>query len=134
MGHSNVETIIALSFYCRTGFVVATWMFRCSASILGFKRLKLVLEGIIPFSKTMMKPAIPLAPPRWPIFDFTAPLGSHQRDFVPLLSTRTIIFAFEWFPCDLHEQGIFHTTMISKDCSNGICLSGIAYRSTSSLY
>lgn len=54
-----------------------TFRFRASASILWFKCSKLVFGGMIPFSRTkmvLMSPAILLAPSRWPMLDFTAPL------------------------------------------------------------
>ena len=52
-------------------------MFKNAVSILGLTRSKFVFGGMIPRSRikiVLIKPATPLAPSRWPIFAFTAPL------------------------------------------------------------
>lgn len=54
-----------------------TFIFRNSASILGFTFSKLVFGGIVPFSRTrtaLITPARPLAPSRWPMLDLRVPL------------------------------------------------------------
>lgn len=56
---------------------MSTLIFKNAVSILGLTRSKFVFGGMIPRSRikiVLIKPATPLAPSRWPIFVFTAPL------------------------------------------------------------
>lgn len=67
----------------RDEFVVdkLTLILRFSASISGLTFSKLAFGGIVPLSSaktTLMRPANPLAPSRWPIFDLTEPLQCCQ--------------------------------------------------------
>ncbi len=61
---------------------IRTLILKNSASISGFNLSKLALGGMTPASKiiiVLIILATPLAPSRWPIFDFTAPL-KHVRE------------------------------------------------------
>lgn len=77
------------------GKIVITLTFQFTKSILGFPFSKLIFGGMRPRSKVkipLIKPAMPAAPSRWPIFVFTEPTS------IGLLAERTeaIVLEMAW--------------------------------------
>lgn len=78
----SCNTVFSLLLYCRLEpasqqRALRTLIFKNSVSIFGLIFLKFVLGEMSPRSRikiVLIRPATPLAPPRWPTFDVTAPL------------------------------------------------------------
>ena len=111
-----------------------TFRFRKSASIFGFRHSKLAFGGMSAFSSTiivLIKPAMPLAPSRCPIFDLTAPLStiiSKGKDKVFHLPDQYIVFEPGK---NLHVERIIWRPIVSKGSANSTCLCWITNSSTS---
>jgi hypothetical protein len=110
-------SLIRVTFSCLKD--EQTFRFKASASIFGFKRSKFVFGGIIPFSRTrivLMRPAIPLAPSRCPMFDFTAPLyfcsqtESARIKISDVLHIERLIRATITFECPADGIGLYRIT------------------------